>query len=214
MIEEARHSVPPMAASETFFDGKIAVNLTLGGYAGASGVPGPGSEGGGRRGGGGGRHGGGAGGMNAGVGGIGGGRGAMGGDSGGGYSHGSAEGMSASPSGGEPETPVRRAASEMPPTLMRLRLENTTVAAVVVEVHEVNSELGNFAVRPDKLTVAPGEWAEPDPMQSLLGLDTYALPVTITLRVAGQTETKILTLHPVASAPAAPAPTAVPPPAN
>jgi hypothetical protein len=101
----------------------------------------------------------------------------------------------------------------MPPAMLRLHLTNTTAGTVVVEVREVNSELGNFAVRPDKLTMAPGESAAPDPMQSLLGLDTYSLPVTITLRTGGQTETKVLTLRQVEPAEATPPPSAPPPPA-
>ena len=68
-------------------------------------------------------------------------------------------------------------------------------------MRDLNSELGDFAVRPDKLTVSPGQSEEPDPMQSLLGVDSYSLPVTITLRTAGRTETKVLTLQLVTPAP-------------
>jgi len=85
--------------------------------------------------------------------------------------------------------------------VLRLRLENITAYAMDVEVRDVNSELGDFAVRPDKLTLQPGQSEEPDPMESLLGLDTYSLPVTITLRSAGRTETKVLTLQLVTPAP-------------
>lgn len=104
--------------------------------------------------------------------------------------------------------------SNMPPAMMRLRLENTTASAIDVEVIGLDSELGDFAVRPDKLTLQPGQSAEPDPMESLLGVDTYSLPVTITLRTAGHTETKVLTLQLVKPAPGTQPPVPPPPPGN
>ena len=182
MMEEARHSVPPMEANEPFFDGAIIAHLTLGSDSGASGEPGDESDkGGGHQGGGGGRHGGG--------------RGGMGGGSGRGMR------QSDDQSGGGAVAAGSMHASAMPPAVLRLRLENTTATAVEVEVRDLNSELGDFAVRPDKLTIMPGQSEEPDPMESLLGVDTYTLPVTITLRSAGRTETKVLTLQLVKPAP-------------
>ena len=185
MMEEARHAVPPMAANEAFFNGGIVAHLTLGSDAEAHGGPdgeadAGGHGGGGTHGGGGGHHGGGGGGRHQG-----GGQPSGGGDSG--------------------SSPAMRA-SNMPPALLRLRLENTTAAVVDIEVRDLDSELGDFAVRPDKLTIQPGQSESPDPMQSLLGLDTYALPVTLTLRSAGRTETKVLTLQLVKPASDAPAP--------
>jgi hypothetical protein len=185
MVEEARHSVPPMAANEAFFDGAVIAHLTLGSDAGAGGGPGDDSSGGsghgsgGMSGGMGGRHGGGHGG------GMGGGGTRQGGDS----------------SGGDGASPSSMHRSNMPPAMLRLRLENTTAVAVEVEVRGLDSELGDFAVRPDKLTIAPGRSEEPDPMESLLGVDTYSLPVTVTLRYAGRTETKVLTLQLLKPAP-------------
>lgn len=179
MMEEARHSVPPMAANEAFFDGAIIAHLTLGSDSGASGEPGDESDkGGGRQGGGGGRHGGGRGGAGRGM--------RQSDDS----SYGGSGGATGS-----------MHASAMPPAVLRLRLENTTAISAEVEVRDLNSELGDFAVRPDKLTIMPGQSEEPDPMESLLGVDTYTLPVTITLRSAGRTETKVLTLQLVKPAP-------------
>lgn len=179
MMEEARHSIPPMAANEPFFDGAVIAHLTLTSAAGGGGGTGGDSEGGARasgHGGGGGRHGGG------------GGRHQGGGN----------------PGGGDGASSPAMHASAMPAAMLRLRLENTTSYAVDVEVRDLNSELGDFAVRPDKLSLQPGQSDEPDPMESLLGLDTYSLPVTITLRSAGRTETKVLTLQVVKAAPDAP----------
>jgi hypothetical protein len=201
MMEESRHPVPPMAANEPFFDGTVIAHLTLGSVAGGSSGSGDDSDSGsGHSGGGsgGGRH------SHGGGGGYGG-----GGGGGGGRHQGGSQ--SSDSSGEDAPSPTMRA-SNLPPAMLRLRLENTGAATVDVEVRDLNSDLGDFAVRPDKLTIEPGQSAEPDPMESLLGLDTYALPVTITLRSGGKTETKVLTLQLVkpaptpASAPAADAP--------
>ena len=94
----------------------------------------------------------------------------------------------------------------MPAALLRLRVENTTQAEIDVEVRGLDSSIGNFAVRPDKLIVMPGESEEPDPMESLLGVDVSSLPVTLTLRWKGQTETKVVTLQLTQPVPAPPAP--------
>lgn len=212
MLNEARHSIPPMAANETYFDGQIAVHLTLGANAKEAGVPG------GRE----------TGKVNKITGmnelkmsdsNFGGGMdsfGSMGGSPAGaavGPPVGSeSEHASHSSKGGtyqgnegmghvyetdesEPDYVRRRRDAEMPPALMRLRLENTSQATVVVEIRDLNSDLGNFAVRPDTVTLNPGQTVETDPMQSKLGVDSYNLPVKITLRAGGQTETKTLTLR-------------------
>ncbi len=105
--------------------------------------------------------------------------------------------------------------TEMPPAMMRLRIDNTTEAVMVVQIREVKSELGNFAIRPDELTLDPGKSAEVEPMVSMLGVESFSLPVSVTLRVGGQTESKVITLHvvpPDQHTPApAPAPSAPPP---
>ncbi len=184
-MEEARRSVPPMAADDTFFAGKIAAHLTLG-----SGLPDNAQAGGKDGSGSGGKGPGGAGGH------------AHGGRRGGG-DQGSSGGSDASD---DPRSHLTD--SPMPPALLRLRLDNMSAVSLVVEIRDLNSELGDFAVRPDTFTLAPGASGEPDGMQSLLGLDTLALPVTITLRADGKTETKILTLRPVTP------PVETPPPAT
>jgi len=192
-MEEARKSVPPMAASETFFTGQISAQLTLGSSLGE---PGPGKGPGGK----GGRTGGRMGGGHRGMG-------------GGGYRSG-AEGMSGEAGSdlGEPrmsesteDLRPRYVDSPMPPAMLRLRLENTSAAQVVVEITDLDSELGNFATRPDKFTLEPNAVGEPGAMQSLLGVDSLALPVKLTLRIAGKSETKTLVLRPVPPPAATPA---------
>ena len=92
--------------------------------------------------------------------------------------------------------------------MLRLRLENQSDATLTVEITDLDSELGNFATRPDKFTLEPGTVGEPGAMQSLLGVESLALPVKLTLRVAGKAETKTLVLRPVTpeAAPPKPAP--------
>ena len=179
-MEEARRSVPPMAANETFFGGQIAAQLTLG-----SGLP-DNAQAGGKEGS------------------ATGGKWSGGGTRVRGSHHGSGGDDEIGPAGGggsdEPHSNL--VDSPMPPALLRLRLVNTSTVPLVVEIRDLNSELGDFAVRPDTFTLAPGESGSPDGMQSLLGLDTLALPVTVTLRSGGKNETKVLTLRPVTPPPA------------
>jgi len=252
LMDEVRHSVPPMAANETYFDGEIIVRISLGSnvegaalFGGHDGMSSKmtsfkGTEGetnfGGGMGGMGGDMGGGASGAPGG-----------GAGNGAGYGNGSSagsgpvnttpemvddhgeksettghavrhstyqgnQGMNHIADENDSESPGARRAREaqMPPALLRLRLENPSAATVIVEIREVNSELGNFAIRPDTVTLAPGQVLEVEPMQSLLGVESYALPVTITLRAGGQTQSKILTLRPIAPAPGMPPPSAPP----
>ncbi|MDB6168631.1 MAG: hypothetical protein JWM88_1495 [Verrucomicrobia bacterium] len=183
-MEEARRSVPAMSAQETFFDGRIAARISLGSSVVARDdeSKGPGEKGKGGHAGGGRHHGGG------------GRRGGGGGESMGGESSGADAGSS--DSGGSEDLRPRYVDSPMPPALLQLRLENTSAEAVTVEIHDLNSELGNFATRPDTFTIEPGGSAAPGAMKSLLGVDSLALPVTLTLRVSGKLETKVLTLRP------------------
>ncbi|MDB6127978.1 MAG: hypothetical protein JWM35_1874 [Verrucomicrobia bacterium] len=184
-MEETRKSVPSLAANETFFDGRISTRLTLGSSLAekqesgkdSGGKSGPGARGGGGRG----RHGGGH-------------RGGGGEDMGGG----AREGGGNYDANSSEELRARYVDSPMPPAVMRLQLMNTSGETMKVEIRDLNSELGNFATRPDTFTLEAGGTGEPGEMQSLLGVDSLALPVTLTLRVDGKSETKVLTLRPTA----------------
>src|SRR5690606_3194276 len=90
----------------------------------------------------------------------------------------------------------RQAESPLPPVMLRLRLENTTSEPLEVEFLEVNSALGNFAVYPAKLTIPPGEAAEPTPMTSRLGITATEIPLTVALRLGGKSDKHVLTLAP------------------
>lgn len=101
--------------------------------------------------------------------------------------------------------------TEMPPAMMRMRIDNKTEAVIVVQIREVKSDLGNFAVHPEEVTLDPGKSVEVEPMVSMLGVESFSLPVSVTLRAGGQTESKIITLHivpPDQQKPAAPPPAA------
>lgn len=88
-----------------------------------------------------------------------------------------------------------------PALTLRLRLENRGLASLEVHIIELNSALGNFAVRPERLTLAPGESGEVDPMISQLGVIAERVPVKLILRVAGTTEEQTLILGKPAPAP-------------
>jgi len=179
-LEEERKSIPPMEAQDTFFDGRIDARVTLNGGLGG------GPLGRARRGGGfhpkfaGVQAGGGAGGY------------------GGGYGGGMEPDTELPPPDREDIAPQLNT-SPMPPVVLELSVHNTSTEPLEVEFIDFTSELGDFAVRPATLKLAPGETAAPDAMTSRLGLTSYALPITVALRVGDKTERKVLTLHPQAS---------------
>lgn len=84
----------------------------------------------------------------------------------------------------------------MPPVALRLRLTNTSKETVEITFLLCKSELGDFAVRPEKIALAPEQTAEPDAMTSQLGLTSTELPLQIGLRTNGKSEQKTLTLMP------------------
>lgn len=85
-------------------------------------------------------------------------------------------------------------ASSLPPVTLRVKLTNLSPAPLDVQVREVKSELGDFAVRPEHLLLAPDQSGEVDPMISQLGAPGEGFPITISVRVAGQIETHELIL--------------------
>jgi len=83
----------------------------------------------------------------------------------------------------------------LPPVTLRLNLANQAKQPLEVEIRELNSDLGNFAVQPDKLTIAPGQSAEPYQMNSELGVFNDDIPVKLVLRCAGKTETQVVSVQ-------------------
>jgi hypothetical protein len=102
--------------------------------------------------------------------------------------------------------------SNLPALRLHLRLTNHGSAPVEVEVLDFDSDLGNFVVEPPKILLPPDQPTETDPMTSRLGVSSDSIPLTVTLRVNGQTEKQVLVLQTVKPA-APPGPPASPAPA-
>jgi hypothetical protein len=94
----------------------------------------------------------------------------------------------------------RRAESPLPPIVMWLQLTSTASNPLNVGIIDFKSDLGSFAVQPELVALTPGQSVEAEPMISRLGVTSLNIPVTVTLRLNGKTETHVLTLQPVDSA--------------
>ncbi len=88
--------------------------------------------------------------------------------------------------------------SPLPPDFLKLKLTNSSGDPVKVEIVEVNSPLGNFAVRPAILSLNAGQSAEPDPMISKLGVASEALDIIVALKLDGKTERQTMKIISVA----------------
>ncbi len=86
----------------------------------------------------------------------------------------------------------RAAGSPMPPVTLRVLFENKGAEPIEIEVTDVNSDLGNFAVRPPKLKLAPGEKGALDPMISQLGVTSDELPLKLAVRTGGKKEQQVV----------------------
>jgi hypothetical protein len=95
------------------------------------------------------------------------------------------------------EIQLRRGESPIPPINLWLQLTSTASHPLKVEIVDFNSDLGNFAVQPEQMVLTPGQSVEAEPMISRLGVTSLKIPVTVTLRLDGKTETHVLTLQPV-----------------
>jgi hypothetical protein len=82
--------------------------------------------------------------------------------------------------------------SPLPPVTLHLILHNTSKETFSVTIIDFDSDLGNFAVHPDVLSLAPDQSAEPDSMVSQLGVGSDLIPVKVTLMKGGVRETKLV----------------------
>lgn len=169
---EAGPPVVAMQAEGRFFDGQVAAKATL--ARGRSIGPAPGGKRGDRP----------AGPPGVGEPGWGGPGGPMGGSREGG------------PPGG-----ARPRAVHGPSLTLRVTLANLSQTELEIEIPEINSVLGNFAVRPERVRLAPGQSVELDPMISQLGVLADKIPLKVRLRLAGQGESQTLLLQPLAPPP-------------
>lgn len=86
----------------------------------------------------------------------------------------------------------RAAGSPMPPVTLKVAFENRGAEPIEIEVTEVNSDLGNFAVRPPKLTIAPGASGTLEPMISQLGVTNDEIPLKLTVKMGGKKEQQVV----------------------
>jgi hypothetical protein len=86
----------------------------------------------------------------------------------------------------------RAAGSPMPPVTLKVAFENRGTEKLEIEVTDVNSDLGNFAVRPPKLVIEPGQSGALEPMVSQLGVTSDEIPLKLVVRYAGKKEEQIV----------------------
>jgi len=98
------------------------------------------------------------------------------------------------------EIRTRRAESPLPPINLWLQLTSTASQPLNIEIIDFKSDLGSFAVQPEQVSLPPGQSVEAEPMISRLGVTSLEIPVTVTLRLNGKTETHVLTLRPANNA--------------
>lgn len=82
------------------------------------------------------------------------------------------------------------AGNPVPPVTLHLFVTNTTGAPITVKLIDFNSDLGNFAIDPDTLVLAPGVTSQPTAMVSQLGVSSDQIPFTVTLKIGSSRETQ------------------------
>ena len=93
-----------------------------------------------------------------------------------------------------PVHPIYGAGGSALAVTLRLKLENTSKEAFDVQIRDVTSDLGDFAVRPERLLLAPEQSGEVDPMVSELGVTSDEIPVTVVLAAAGKSEKQVISV--------------------
>ena len=78
---------------------------------------------------------------------------------------------------------------------LTLSITNSGDRPVKLIIADVNSPLGDFAPRPESLTVAPGQQGSVDPMLSNRDDNFDELDVTLIIKAGGQKETQVLSLQ-------------------
>jgi hypothetical protein len=94
--------------------------------------------------------------------------------------------------------------SPLPPVTLHLILTNPGAEAVTVRLDDFESELGNFAIDPDSLTIPPGQSAEPTSMVSELGVTSDEIPFKVRLSIGSAHETRTVVVRSTVSAPPSP----------
>jgi hypothetical protein len=89
------------------------------------------------------------------------------------------------------------AGNPVPPVTLHLILTNRSAGPMTVKLVDFNSDLGNFAIDPDSLTIAAGATAEPTTMVSNLGVGSDIIPFTVTLKYGIKSESKTVSVRSV-----------------
>jgi hypothetical protein len=82
--------------------------------------------------------------------------------------------------------------SPLPPVTLHVILKDMGPTPVTVTIVDFDSDLGNFAVDPDTLTIAPHESGEPTAMVSELGVNSDVIPFKVTLRYGAAKESRTI----------------------
>jgi len=85
--------------------------------------------------------------------------------------------------------------SPLPPVTLHLILANTGPDEVSVKILDFDSDLGNFVVDPDTVTIPPGRSAEPTPMVSQLGVSSDEIPFKVRLQLGKARESKTIVVR-------------------
>jgi hypothetical protein len=93
------------------------------------------------------------------------------------------------------------AGTPVPPVTLHLILTNASAGPMTIRLIDFNSDMGNFAIDPDSLTIAAGATMEPTAMVSNLGVNEDTIPFTVTLAYGATKETKVVPVTSIAVPP-------------
>lgn len=79
--------------------------------------------------------------------------------------------------------------SRLPPVTLHLILTNPGSEPLTIGIEDYESDLGNFVIEPDTLTIPPGLTGEPTAMVSQLGVTSDEIDFKVTLVLAKSSET-------------------------
>jgi hypothetical protein len=95
--------------------------------------------------------------------------------------------------------------SPLPPVTLHLILTNKSSNSVTISMLDFDSDMGNFAIDPETLTIGPGQTSEPTSMVSELGVNSDVIMFKVTLRYGATKESRTIPVgivHDDADAPA------------
>lgn len=102
---------------------------------------------------------------------------------------------------GDGSRPARMGQVALPRQTLQVELVNNSPEEVTVSVRECLSLLGNFAVRPERVTLAPGQSVKLEAMRGAYGANLDRLDVTLELSRKGETERRTVVAEKAPQAP-------------